>query len=160
MTGRPGYFKIHQFRPRFRRKYSSRTFIIPVAVFTLAYNVPKFLEIRVATVCPEEHSNSGDCLGGGEAIYTIEPTDMRTDPAYIRVYILWMNLIVQIVVPFALLVFLNIGIFRRVKQLEARIARNSVGFAHAFSTEEEEKTAKRLLGESQRGEIFICEAHL
>ena len=49
-----------------------------------------------------------------------EPTGMRTDPLYIRVYILWMNLIVQIVVPFALLVFLNIRIFHRVKQLEAR----------------------------------------
>ena len=57
-----------------------------------------------------------------EAIYTIEPTRMRTDPLYIRVYILWMNLIVQIVVPFALLVFLNIKIFQRVKQLEAREA--------------------------------------
>ena len=76
-----------------------------------------------------------------EAIYTIEPTRMRTDPLYIRVYILWMNLIVQIVVPFALLVFLNIKIFQRVKQLEARIARNSFGFAHSLSREKDDEKA-------------------
>ena len=31
----------------FRRVYTSRTFIIPVVVFTLFYNIPKFFELQV-----------------------------------------------------------------------------------------------------------------
>ena len=135
---------------RFRRKYTSRTFIIPVAVFTLIYNVPKFLEIRVATVCPEH--NSEECRDD-EAIYTIEPTRMRTNPVYIRVYILWMNLIVQIVIPIVLLVFLHIKIFHRVKQLEARIARNSFGVAHSLSKERRDEKASKGCLECGRGLI-------
>ena len=56
-----------------------------------------------------------------------------------------MNLIVQIVVPFALLVFLNIKIFHRVKQLEARIARNSFGFAHSLTKEKDERAPQGCL---------------
>jgi hypothetical protein len=44
---------------------------------------------------------------------------------YIRVYILWMNLIVQIVVPFLFLIFLNIKVFEKVKQFEQKLAENS-----------------------------------
>ena len=34
----------------FRRVYSTRTFVIPVVLFTVCYNIPKFFELRTETV--------------------------------------------------------------------------------------------------------------
>ncbi len=42
---------------------------------------------------------------GGQLI--LIPTSLRLDPIYIRVYILWMNLIFHILGPFVVLAFLN-----------------------------------------------------
>ena len=53
-----------------------------------------------------------------EAIYTIEPTRMRTDPLYIRVYILWMNLLLHIIGPFILLIVLNVRTYNKIKDFE------------------------------------------
>ena len=112
--------------------YSSRTFIIPVVLFTLVYNIPKFFELRVKTTCQElptgdiksenisdirsendefirnltkQIDNRTDCNGTDRLI--IEPTELRTNRTYITVYIMWMNLIVQVLIPFVLLIFLN-----------------------------------------------------
>ena len=38
----------------FRHVYSTRTFVIPVIVFTLIYNVPKFFELEVEYI-PMDH---------------------------------------------------------------------------------------------------------
>ena len=37
-------------------------------------------------------------------------TDFRTNWIYIRVYILWMNMIVMILIPFVLLLYLNLQV--------------------------------------------------
>ena len=118
--------------------------MIPVLVFTLVYNVPKFFELYTERVPVDEAGRELINSTLAEANWTmivLRPTELRLDEWYIRIYILWMNLIVQIVVPFALLVFLNIKIFQRVKQLEARIARNSFGFAHSLSKEKDDEKA-------------------
>ena len=49
----------------------------------------------------------------------VEPTDMRKNSLYIRVYILWMNLFVQIVIPFMLLIILNTIIYMKIKGFES-----------------------------------------
>ena len=41
---------------------------------------------------------------------SILPTKFRTNWIYIRVYILWMNMIVMILIPFVLLLYLNIQV--------------------------------------------------
>ena len=41
---------------------------------------------------------------------SILPTDFRTNWIYIRVYILWMNMIVMILIPFVLLLYLNLQV--------------------------------------------------
>ena len=50
----------------------------------------------------------------------ILPTPMRLNPTYVRVYILWMNLFVQIVIPFLVLIILNSFIYRKIKAFEKR----------------------------------------
>ena len=41
---------------------------------------------------------------------SILPTEFRTNWIYIRVYILWMNMIVMIIIPFVLLFYLNLQV--------------------------------------------------
>ena len=50
----------------------------------------------------------------------ILPTPMRVNPIYVRVYILWMNLFVQIVIPFLVLIILNSFIYKKIKAFEIR----------------------------------------
>ena len=57
---------------------------------------------------------------GTEPFAEIVPTPMRTNPIYIRVYILWMNLFVQILIPFLILIILNTFIYKKIKGFEKR----------------------------------------
>ena len=59
---------------------------------------------------------------------------MRTNPTYIRVYILWMNLFFQIVIPFLVLIGLNTFIYKKIKGFEKRSRENSTNFRVAFTT--------------------------
>lgn len=104
--------------------YSTKTFIIPVNLISILYNVPKFFELTVTevvtvalangTIIPINETLLNDTnLFNDNSSNTIQttlmlrPTDLRTNPIYIRVYILWMNLIVNIVGPFIVLATLN-----------------------------------------------------
>jgi len=40
--------------------------------------------------------------------YTIEPTALRLNPTYVKVYCIWMNFIFMGLVPFILLISLNV----------------------------------------------------
>ena len=52
---------------------------------------------------------------------------MRVDPIYIRVYILWMNLFVQIIIPFLILIILNTFIYKKIKGFEKRCRKSREG---------------------------------
>ena len=84
-----------------RRVYSSRTFVLPIVLTTLVYNIPKFFELYVATGYTEvcEGDDDDDVVDGldpttttmnetltchNETHYTIEPTDLRINRMYIR----------------------------------------------------------------------------
>ena len=45
---------------------------------------------------------------------------MRKNSIYVRVYILWMNLFVQVVIPFITLITLNSIIYTKIKEFEKR----------------------------------------
>jgi len=110
----------------FRRVYTSRCFIIPVVIFTLLYNVPKFLELRVTWRCDLYQPPKGVNVTAmdmanmtaddmekanvtcGKQEPGISPTAMRTEKVDVRVDILWLNLFVQILVPFCVLLVLNL----------------------------------------------------
>ena len=108
----------------FRGNYNSKTFMMPVIAFTVLYNLPKFFELYVektlvtknltcyeilATPFYKEHH--GNCTLNETGIVNvpefdaelnlkhqvkIAATNLRTNSVYIRVYILWFNLIVQV----------------------------------------------------------------
>lgn len=109
-----------------RRVYSTKTFVIPVICFTILYNVSKFFELEVVV----EHSltlENGTMLYGPalenftsvsqndtdllmesfNATYVLQPTKLRLNSYYFTIYILWMNLIFNILGPFVALAVLN-----------------------------------------------------
>lgn len=110
-----------------RRVYSTKTFVIPVICFTILYNVSKFFELDVVV----EHSltlENGTMLYGPalenfttlltqndtdllmesfNVTYVLQPTKLRLNSYYFTIYILWMNLIFNILGPFVALAVLN-----------------------------------------------------
>ena len=48
----------------------------------------------------------------------LEPTQLRLNRLYIRIYILWMNLFVMILGPFPVLIILNIRVYKRIIEFE------------------------------------------
>jgi len=96
----------------FRHVYSTRTFVVPVVLFTLCYNIPKFFELTAEKVL-------NSCAEGNDTmVWTYKLTKMRSNPNYIRIYILWMNLFIQILGPFVILTILNLKIYIRIKKFE------------------------------------------
>ena len=82
-----------------------------------SYNVSKFFELKCVNSLTLKNGTS---VSGEELVnltlsiedktnltYRLEPTDVRTDPYYITIYILWMNLIFNILGPFVVLAVLN-----------------------------------------------------
>ncbi len=92
--------------------YSTRTFVIPVVLFTVCYNVPKFFELTAEKV------QNNCAIGNSTLIWTNKLTKMRSNPNYIRIYILWMNLFIQILGPFVILIILNLKVYNRIKKFE------------------------------------------
>ena len=89
--------------------------------------MPKFFELTVED-CPPS-----TCNGTAQQL-SIAPTAMRTDETYIRVYILWLSLIVQIVVPFFLLGVLNAKIYGRIKRFELAMLESTASSASAAAS--------------------------
>ena len=42
------------------RAYKSRSFIVPVVIFTFIYNIPKFFELYVKRICPQVQPETED----------------------------------------------------------------------------------------------------
>ncbi|TRY79944.1 hypothetical protein TCAL_06554, partial [Tigriopus californicus] len=141
----------YPFLPR-RHVYSTRTFVIPVVVFTMLYNVPKFFELTVVripsfldnttnwesvneTTFVSEHgcyvyNNATDTYNldnyTGPLMFELKPTSLRLDRIYIRVYILWMNLLLLILGPFIVIIVLNFRVYRRIKQFEQTLLNDTL----------------------------------
>ena len=104
----------------FRQVYSTKTFVIPVICFSILYNISKFFELDVieektltlpngtilyASTLDNETLNKYE--ENMNVTYILQPTKLRLDSMYITIYILWMNLIFNILGPFLLLATLN-----------------------------------------------------
>ena len=117
--------------------------MVPVVIFTLVYNVPKFLELSIqyvpildanATVTSSTNDTVSDNDNAtattanyddfdwtnytGPYQVQLKPTELRLNRTYIRVYILWMNLILQILGPFLVLIVLNVRVYKRIIEFE------------------------------------------
>ena len=105
-----------------RHVYSTKTFIIPVIFFSILYNISKFFELNVVeqrtmslengTVLSAEDFLNRTTLSTEEmetfnVTYILQPTPLRLISLYITIYILWINLIFNILGPFVVLAVLN-----------------------------------------------------
>ena len=74
--------------------------ITPVILFSLVYNLPRFFELEVYQ---NDYHNSTQ----------IVPTAMRMHHLYVHIYIVWINLFVMGIIPYATVISLNIWIFQK-----------------------------------------------
>ena len=96
-----------------RRAYTSKAFILPVTIFTLVYNLPKFFELKIEKQLVQDLESSENCtdlsignncsseasdLQDDNYYYVLVPTALRTNALYVRIYILWSNMIVQVII--------------------------------------------------------------
>ena len=99
--------------------------MIPVLAFTLVYNVPKFFELYAERVPADEAGNeliNATLAEANRTMIVLRPTELRVNEWYIRIYILWMNLLLQIIGPFILLIVLNVRTYNKIKDFERTLS--------------------------------------
>ena len=110
----------------YRGGYNSLLFVGPVIFWSVVYTLPKFFELRHAHVKVHPEMNnfteaSNATLFSPDAVeYTLKvvPTAMRKSKLYVRAYLIWTNLIMQIFLPFVALITLNYKIYQTIKRSE------------------------------------------
>lgn len=125
-----------------RRGYNSKTFVLPVIIVTLLYNLPKFFELTVTTdmmmqnkTCleileaphyQEYHANCTDDETANVSVpkyqVNIQASDIRANSWYIRYYLVWLNMITQFLIPFVLLIIFNILTYKKILQFEQALS--------------------------------------
>ena len=101
-------------RPFFHRarSWSTQYFGIPILSFSILYNVPKFFELKWS---PNESTAQNETNSSSEISHHVIPTDLRTDPIYFQIYFVWANFIINGIIPFVLLITLNILILNQLR---------------------------------------------
>ena len=105
-------------------RWSSKRYIFPILVFSMIYNIPRFFELEVvemaAGVSRDPHATTP------KPSYSLEHTPMRVNYYYNSIYRGWLNLFVTAIIPFIVLITLNVLIFKRLKQILRTRNRTSV----------------------------------
>lgn len=96
-----------------------------MVLFAFLYTIPKFFELRLSWKPVGNTTQEG---AGNESIIVeipkLEATAMRKDKTYIRVYLICMNFLVQIIIPFAILIGFNWLTYRTMKESEKTLLQN------------------------------------
>ena len=79
-------------------------FVIPVTLGSIVFNIPKFFEAGVI------YTNVSNIT-----VADLEVKSIRKDPNYIKYYNITARLLVNGIIPFLLLIYFNIMIYRDVK---------------------------------------------
>ena len=80
-------------------------FVIPVTLGSIVFNIPKFFEAGVI------YTN----LSSNITVADLEVKSIRKDPNYIKYYNITARVLVNGIIPFLLLIYFNIMIYRDVK---------------------------------------------
>ena len=105
-------------------RWSSKRYIIPIIAFSILYNIPRFFELEVVEMAagvprdPQETTPKPD--------YSLEYTPMRVNYYYNSIYRGWLNLFVTAIIPFVVLITLNVLIFKTLKKILRTRNRTSV----------------------------------
>ena len=102
-------------RPLYHRTHSWPThfFVIPILSFSIFYNVPKFFEMESTTTLEEKN-------GTNMSFPQIKLTELRANPYYYQMYSLCSNFIINGIIPFALLIVLNVLITKKLRKYQSR----------------------------------------
>jgi len=108
--------------------WRSSTYIIPITVFSTLYNIPKFFELSViqrssfqgvnSTNIDDIHSQESEAILNYPQNYSLGPTSLRRNYLYVNIYLIYMNVIVNGLVPFVLIFGLNIATYRKICQMQ------------------------------------------
>ena len=102
-------------------RWSAKMYVLPIVVFSFVYNIPKFFEYTVDVPA-----------GADDDVFSIEVTEMRVNKYYVTVYIGWVNFFVSAIIPFAIVITLNILIVKNLrKQLKYRKKETIIGILGA-----------------------------
>ena len=115
-------------------------YVSAVLFLSVAFTITRFFEAKVVY---EDVEEDGKNITTGPHL---EPTDLRTDPAY-TLYFNWSRLIVLGIVPFAMLVYLNANIYQDIKARRTRRFNN-----RSASTANNEKVKNRVQLKVNSGE--------
>jgi len=122
---------------RYSVKRRTLSYIIPVVLLSIILNIPKFMETKFEWTAIHKHPNGTEIESLAESTtanysaavidYKIElgVTALRDDPDYIRYYINWTRLITTGIIPVALLIYFNYGIFRGIQMTHERVKKKN-----------------------------------
>ena len=94
----------------------ARASVLIIAACSCIYNVPRFFEVTWGGAFDAE---------AGVNRTEVQPTSLRTNPAYIRYYITWLYVVVMYIVPFACLAAFNMLIYLQIRKANAERAQLS-----------------------------------
>ena len=95
----------------------------PVTELVHSTNTPRNMIMHIET---EDHSNSSELSTTAMVNETsiiqefIGPTELRTNPYYIEIYILWCDLVIQGIIPFLVLLTLNILTVKEIRKCKGK----------------------------------------
>lgn len=97
----------HPLRARALCTYGrARLYVIVIIIFSICYNVPRFLEVDQTMYKDDEFG----------VVFCIVATDMRANLLYINIYIHWLYLVFIYFIPFSGLMFFNAKIYQQVRK--------------------------------------------
>ena len=113
------------------QNWSSSCYILPISVLSFCYNIPKFFEHQVVKKIHETNistvinnvsniinNSSEEITANSTTCYEdIVPTNLRMNESYIKIYCIYLNLVVHGLIPLFLLIILNISIYKQVRSI-------------------------------------------
>ena len=113
--------------------WPSKNIILPIILFSITYNIPKFYELKVVTARDTiEHSSNDNQTVSTENYEThrdnssyeeyyqenvsILPTNMRLNSWYIKIYLIYINMVTHGIIPMLTLTILNMAIYKQVRE--------------------------------------------
>ena len=97
------------------KKLSYKLVTVGVIIFSIAFNIPKFLEYQWKI---EQENVNGTIISQ----YGISATDMRNNWYYATAYILWCDILFLGFVPFFSLIYLNTLVIKEMSNFQSKVA--------------------------------------
>lgn len=106
-------------------------YTVPVILISVLINVPKFLETKIVVDMDINSSEGDDVDSFNVTTYTMDVTDLRNNPVYIKFYMNVTRTVLLGIIPFAALLYFNIKIYLRFIHTRGRYSRNNTNSTQA-----------------------------